>query len=201
MGKLQHNKMIIVDGPTVKKAIGGSTNFSWRGFYVQANNAVVIEGATAIAPFKAAFDAYWASDEPDAFGVTGSAVWNDLRLPGIDGRVTFSPHGKDNAILDVIAKDIGTRAKSSILYSLAFLYQTDGPIRDAIRAVTPRADLFIYGISDKKVGGHRPAQAGWQPRTGSTGCLVEERPPTLFGRAERRRRDADASQVRGHRLR
>ncbi|TIX01894.1 MAG: hypothetical protein E5V59_03390, partial [Mesorhizobium sp.] len=41
MGKLQHNKMIVVDGNQVKKAIGGSTNFSWRGFYVQSNNAMI----------------------------------------------------------------------------------------------------------------------------------------------------------------
>ena len=44
MGNLQHNKTIVVDGPTVKTVVCGSTNFSWRGFYVQANNAVVLQG-------------------------------------------------------------------------------------------------------------------------------------------------------------
>ncbi len=39
MGGLQHNKIIIVDGNNVKIAIGGSTNLSWRGIYVQNNNA------------------------------------------------------------------------------------------------------------------------------------------------------------------
>lgn len=68
MGHLQHNKTIIVDGPTVQRAIGGSTNFSWRGFYVQANNAVILQGASAVTPFKAAFDAYWASNRPSDFG-------------------------------------------------------------------------------------------------------------------------------------
>jgi hypothetical protein len=61
MGKLQHNKMIVVDGDNAKIAIGGSTNFSWRGFYVQANNAVVLSGAAAIEPFKQAFEQYWLS--------------------------------------------------------------------------------------------------------------------------------------------
>jgi len=48
MGKLQHNKMIVVDGNQVKKAIGGSTNFSWRGFYVQSNNAMILTGAAPV---------------------------------------------------------------------------------------------------------------------------------------------------------
>jgi hypothetical protein len=40
MGGLQHNKMIIVHGGNIHAAVGGSTNFSWRGFFVQNNNAV-----------------------------------------------------------------------------------------------------------------------------------------------------------------
>ncbi len=44
MGNLQHNKTIAVNGPTVKKVVFGSTNLSWRGFYVQANNALVVTG-------------------------------------------------------------------------------------------------------------------------------------------------------------
>ena len=43
MKSLQHNKMLIFDGKT-KKVIFGSTNLSWRGLYVQANNALVAEG-------------------------------------------------------------------------------------------------------------------------------------------------------------
>ena len=54
MGQLQHNKTIVVDGSKVQAAVCGSTNFSWRGFFVQANNAVVLRGKTAIAPVLAA---------------------------------------------------------------------------------------------------------------------------------------------------
>lgn len=153
MGKLQHNKMIVVDGPTVKRAVGGSTNFSWRGFFVQANNAVIVQGAAAIAPFKAAFDAYWASDDPSAFGAMASAQWADLGLPGIKAQVTFSPHSASNALLAKIADDIENKTTSCLFYSLAFLFQTPGVILDAIKAVTADNNLFVYGISDKKVGG------------------------------------------------
>ena len=44
-------------------------------------------------------------------------------------------------------------AQSSIFYSLAFLYQTTGAVRDAIEAATKNDSLFVYGISDRKVGG------------------------------------------------
>jgi len=42
MGKLQHNKIVVVDGPKVQAAVCGSTNHSWRGFFVQNNNAIVV---------------------------------------------------------------------------------------------------------------------------------------------------------------
>ena len=41
MSALQHNKTIIVDSPTIQTVVCGSTNFSWRGFFVQANNAEI----------------------------------------------------------------------------------------------------------------------------------------------------------------
>jgi phosphatidylserine/phosphatidylglycerophosphate/cardiolipin synthase-like enzyme len=153
MGKLQHNKMIIVDGPTIKRAIGGSTNFSWRGFYVQANNAVTVHGAKAIKPFLAAFDAYWAHDSVKDFGKAPPAVWQDIGLAGIDAKVTFSPHAKANALLAGIAADIET-GQSSVLYSLAFLYLAKkGLLEKSFARVMKKQGLFVFGISDKEVGG------------------------------------------------
>jgi phosphatidylserine/phosphatidylglycerophosphate/cardiolipin synthase-like enzyme len=79
MGDLQHNKSIVVDGDKTKIAIGGSTNFSWRGLYVQNNNSVVLQGANAVQVFSDAFDRLWASpDKPAGFDNTASADWNDL---------------------------------------------------------------------------------------------------------------------------
>lgn len=149
MGNLQHNKIIIVDGPNVQKVLCGSTNFSWRGFYVQANNAVVLQGAKAVKIFRAAFDACW--DNEDGFGETESASWIELAVGGVDMAVTFSPHSAENAVLDEVSDDI-TSARSSVLYSLAFLYQTQGPLRKAITKITDSDDVFVYGISDKDSG-------------------------------------------------
>jgi hypothetical protein len=150
LGGLQHNKTIVVQSPTQNVVVCGSTNFSWRGLFVQNNNAVVLRGEAAVAHFLAAFDGYWNHER--TFRQTPSAVMAPLGLDGIDGSVAFSPHSAGNAMLETIAADIAT-ATSSVLYSLAFLYQTKGKLSDAIKAVTKRADILVYGISDKPVGG------------------------------------------------
>lgn len=147
MGGLQHNKVIIVDGKKVNKVLCGSTNFSWRGFYVQSNNAMILSGAKPVTTFRKGFDDYWENE--DTFKQTNSADWMDLGLTNIDAKVSFSPHAKDNAALSVIADDI-KKAKSSIFYSLAFLSQTKGIVAETIKEVTNKKDLFVYGISDRK---------------------------------------------------
>jgi hypothetical protein len=152
LGKLQHNKTIVVDGPKVQAAVCGSTNFSWRGFFVQSNNAVVVRGKTAIEPFLAAFEAYSQNDDAAGFGETAAAQLTEIGLDGIDARVGFSPYAKQNALLATIAGDIG-KTTSCLFYSLAFLFQTPGPILDAINKVTQDDRKFVYGISDKRVGG------------------------------------------------
>jgi hypothetical protein len=175
MDALQHNKIIIVDSPAIKKVVCGSTNFSWRGFYVQNNNAVVIEGQTAVTLFREAFDHYWANDTVDGFGATSSAVWASLGLQGIDAKVTFSPHIAGNAVLQSIADDIDA-ADSSVLYSLAFLFQTGGAVHEALARVTAAPDIFVYGISDEQTGIELQKPDGTIVSVGSA-VLAENVPP------------------------
>jgi len=151
MLNLQHNKTIVVKGKK-RKVLCGSTNFSWRGFYVQANNAVVLQGKKVVDLYSAAFESYWSLD-PHAFGGTESAKWADLGLSDVNAQVAFSPHSPSNVLLQTIADDIASGTKSSLLYSLAFLYETPGPILDAIKKMMLSPDRFVYGISDKRVGG------------------------------------------------
>jgi phosphatidylserine/phosphatidylglycerophosphate/cardiolipin synthase-like enzyme len=150
MKKLQHNKMIIVSGKKTKKVVFGSTNLSWRGLYVQANNAFIVEGKKAVDLALAAFDNYF--DHEDDFADTDSAELKSLGFDNIDARVAFSPHSESNALLDTIATDIDA-TKSSLFYSLAFLSITEGVIKEALKRVTKKAGMFVYGIADKKVGG------------------------------------------------
>ncbi|KQV41224.1 phospholipase D-like domain-containing protein [Rhizobium sp. Root1204] len=152
MGSLQHNKTIVIDGPNIQKVVCGSTNFTWRGFFVQSNNALVVDGPAAVQSYVLAFDGYWASEDPDVFGNLASAEWADLGLAGVDAKVAFSPHSRDNALLNEVAADIG-ETKSSLFFSLAFLHQTPGSVTEAIKRVVKDKEIFVYGISDKEVGG------------------------------------------------
>ena len=153
MGQLQHNKTITVNGPAIKAVVCGSTNLTWRGLYVQANNAFMLYGSKPVNIFVKAFDDYWSNEEPGPFGQTVSAGWQNLGITGISAKVSFSPHSASNALLDEIANDVKNNSSSSLFYSLAFLYQTPGAMQNAINAVTNSDDVFVYGVSDRKVGG------------------------------------------------
>ena len=152
MSNLQHNKTIVVDGTDVKAAVCGSTNFTWRGQFVQSNNAIIVRGKKAIQPFIDAFENYWENDSVKGFGPTDSTDWHSLEFADINAKVTFSPHSKDEGVLQSIADDI-LSAKSSVFYSLAFLNQTGGAVTEAIKEVTKKEGIFVYGISDKRTGG------------------------------------------------
>jgi len=154
MGKLQHNKMIVVDGPNTQAAVVGSTNHSWRGFYVQNNNAIVLRGAKPVKVCKDAFANYFANNnDVEVFGQTLSATAQKLGLVGISADIYFSPHSAQNGILQTISDDIGQNTKSSLFFSLAFLYETPGPLLDAIKKLQQDDQIFSYGISDKTVPG------------------------------------------------
>jgi phosphatidylserine/phosphatidylglycerophosphate/cardiolipin synthase-like enzyme len=177
MGGLQHNKLIVVDGDKTKIAIGGSTNFSWRGLYVQNNNAVVVQGANVVKIFSDAFNNLWASpDSPPEFDSTTSADWNNLGFTNVDAQVTFSPHSIHNAKLQEIANDISS-TESSLLYSLAFLYETKGAILDAITKVTSEDNVFVYGLSDKTVGGLNVQLPNGNPPVAFPAALLKDVPP------------------------
>lgn len=152
MSDLQHNKTIVVDGEHVKAAVCGSTNFTWRGQFIQSNNAIVVYGERAIQPFINAFEHYWKHDSVRGFGPTDSTGWQSLQLDDIDAHVTFSPHSSNEGVLQAVADDIRD-AQSSVFYSLAFLNQTDGAVTEAIKAVTMKKGIFVYGISDKRTAG------------------------------------------------
>jgi phosphatidylserine/phosphatidylglycerophosphate/cardiolipin synthase-like enzyme len=160
---LQHNKTIVVDGAE-KAAVCGSTNYSWRGFYVQNNNAVTLRGDGAVSAFLAAFQSYWDNDQdPAAFESTASAAaWIDLGLEGLDAKVAFSPHSGENARLAEITNDIENNTTSSLFYSFAFLYQTPD-LEAALQKVSENNAIFVYGISDRHAGGIHLLDPGGNP--------------------------------------
>lgn len=177
LGGLQHNKFIVVDGKSRKKVLCGSTNFSWRGLFVQNNNVVVLTGKTPVEHFGKAFESYWTNkaDAVGAFPGAGSGDWEPLGIAGIEGDVTFSPHNAKTAKPKELGDDIEA-AKSSVLYSLAFLAQTGGAIRTAVKKVTKAPDIFVYGIADKEVGGLDLTEPSGNPRPVFPAALAEHVP-------------------------
>jgi PLD-like domain len=149
MSGLQHNKMIVIKGGTVNKVVCGSTNFSWRGFFVQSNNAVILTGADVVEMQLAAFDGYW--NDPGGFRRSNPATWQSIPLPGIDAQISMSPHRSPNLVQDQIAQDIVTASsapESSVFYSLAFLNLIRGPVKAAVTTATNAANCFTYGMSN-----------------------------------------------------
>jgi PLD-like domain len=132
MGKLQHNKFIVVDSPSLRVAICGSTNFSWRGLFVQSNNAIALYGTAAVTAFRNAFNAYWLHDTVAAFSATAAAQMIPVRCGRIDLQLGFAPFDSTNAMLNQIANDIENNTTSNLFFSLAFLYAAKGRLLHAI---------------------------------------------------------------------
>jgi len=151
MSCLQHNKIVIVSGKKIQKVLCGSTNMSWRGLYVQNNNAVVLQGKEPVSLFMEAFESYWTN--PSEFRGSNSATWCRLGIPGIDAQATFSPHSSTNAAMEGVADDMLNGATSSVLYSLAFLSNSPGVIQKTIKQIVKEEKLFLYGISEDPVKG------------------------------------------------
>jgi PLD-like domain len=150
MSGLQHHKSIAVAG--LNKVVYGSTNFTWRGMFVQSNNALIVTSPSATADYFAAFDTYATATRGEAFRNSPWATgWRDLGLAGVDARVGFSPHNPEDGLLAGIGADLDT-ARSSVFFSLAFLGQmTRGPIGPALGRAIESPTVHTLGIADARV--------------------------------------------------
>jgi hypothetical protein len=149
---LQHNKVLIAkrNGQPFK-VLFGSTNFSFRGLYVQANNALVFNSPEAAALFENAFEL--AFTNPAAFAADPiSTQWHLVQADGKPPvHFCFSPHDSSDLSLNPVGAAID-QATSSVFFAIAFLNQiASGPTRDAINRLMSK-QVFSYGIVDK-VGG------------------------------------------------
>jgi len=148
---LQHNKVLIAkrDG-NAQKVLFGSTNFSFRGIYIQANNALVSYSPQVAGLFEEVFEKAFA-DGPKKFNA--QPITRQWQLVQEDGKppihLCFSPHSDPDLALNPVGAAID-QATSSVFFSIAFLYQTkDGAVREAIDRLEQKS-IFSYGISDSK---------------------------------------------------
>lgn len=149
---LQHNKVLIVKKHgTPYKVLFGSTNFSFRGLYIQANNMVVVEAPDVVRLFSDYFDAVFA--DPASYHTSALATqWHDFQSAGKPSlSVCLSPHDDPALSLDRVGDAINA-AQSNVFFAIAFLNQArSGAVRESIDALEGRP-LFSYGISDHAKG-------------------------------------------------
>jgi phosphatidylserine/phosphatidylglycerophosphate/cardiolipin synthase-like enzyme len=150
--RLQHNKVLIAKrSGQAFKVLFGSTNFSFRGIYIQANNVLVFRDLAAAGMFANVFQIAFTS--PKGFNAKPiSKQW--FLLPGSNRppiHFCFSPHKDADLSLGPIGSAID-QASSSVLFCIAFLSQaTSGAVREAVDRLAEKS-LFSYGISDKRGG-------------------------------------------------
>lgn len=147
---LQHNKVLIAKkGGKPVRVLCGSTNYTFRGIYIQSNNALVFYSPDAAALFDTVFEL--AFSNPAKFNQNPIATkWHLIEEPGI-GHIhfCFSPHADTDLSLSPVGAAID-QASSSVLYAIAFLNQmTGGPTKEALDRLMNRP-LFSYGMSDQK---------------------------------------------------
>ncbi len=150
-GRQQHNKVLLVrENGVAKKALAGSTNFALRGLYIQANNALLFEDAAVAGKFGELFDAYWKAPSKFRQNPLAKQWWIVRDEPNTRVSLCFSPHSDSALSLDPVAEAI-EEADSSVLYSIVFLSQIGGQVRDALDELMDRS-LFSYGVAQRTNG-------------------------------------------------
>lgn len=153
----QHNKVLVLRRNGVPyRALGGSTNFSLRGFYIQSNNTVVFRNPEATALFGSVFDRCFAIiDQPKSTTRFKddplSQAWHDVSAQaGPRVHIAVSPHRDVALSLEPVAQAI-ENAQSSVLYAMVFLNQLTGRVRDTLEELMRRT-TFSYGVSQRSGG-------------------------------------------------
>jgi phosphatidylserine/phosphatidylglycerophosphate/cardiolipin synthase-like enzyme len=149
---LQHNKVLIAkrNGEAVR-VLFGSANFSFRGIYIQANNALVFRSPEVAGLFEEVFDLAFTNPK----GFASNPVAKQWHLVQITGKppmhFCFSPHKDADLSLSPVGAAID-QATSSVFFSIAFLNQAkSGAVREAIDRLEEKT-VFSYGISDRANG-------------------------------------------------
>jgi hypothetical protein len=150
--RFAHNKvMILKRNGTPVKVLTGSTNFSVRGLYAQANNVLVIDDPSVAELYGRVFDKTFT----DMAGFRASdlaADWFDVDRPQVPPfAVSFAPHSSPAVSLEPVADAI-RRARSSVLYAIMAFGTGTGPVLEALRDLTADSGVFWFGMRQSSSG-------------------------------------------------
>ncbi len=153
-GRYAHNKVLILkkNGKPVK-VLTGSTNFSVRGLYVQANNVLVFDDANVADLYEQAFEQAFSNAGNNASKFRQSPIaagYFDIARPGVPKfGVAFSPHSDEAASLNRVFDAIGG-AQSSVMFAIMDL-SGGGKVLETIRNLDATS-LFYYGVTEDSGG-------------------------------------------------
>jgi hypothetical protein len=147
--RFAHSKVLIArrNGKAFK-VLTGSTNFSLRGLFVQANNVLVFDSPPVAQMFEDAFEQAWT--DPASFDHAPIANgWLDLPSDGLPpGAIAFSPHTSGDISLNRVASSVAG-ATSSLLFSVMGL-NGGGDVLKQLRARIAKPGLFNYGVTQSR---------------------------------------------------
>ena len=112
------------------RVLGGSTSFALRGLYIQANNVLLFDDENVAGKCAGVFDAYRTAPATLRKHPLSPQCWEVRDQPGSKVSLCFAPHADGALSLNPIATSIG-QTSSSVLYSIVFLSQINGKVRDA----------------------------------------------------------------------
>jgi hypothetical protein len=149
--RFAHSKVLIQkrNGLPVK-VLSGSTNFSIRGLYVQANNNLVFNDPATASLYEQAFEEAF-TNMPGFARSPIAQQWHDVSSPPISPfSVCFSTHTSATISLGRVSAAI-QNAKSSVIYAIMEL-QGGGPVMNELVNLGSNPGIFAYGIT-QSVGG------------------------------------------------
>ncbi len=149
--RFAHSKVLIQkrNGLPVK-VLSGSTNFSVRGLYVQANNNLVFNDPATASLYEQAFEQAF-TNMPGFASSPIAQQWHDVSNPGfLPYSVCFSTHSSAAISLDRVSTAI-QNAKSSVIYAVMEL-QGGGPVMNELVNLGSNPNIFAYGITQSAGG-------------------------------------------------
>jgi phosphatidylserine/phosphatidylglycerophosphate/cardiolipin synthase-like enzyme len=146
--RFAHSKVFIArrNGAAVR-VLTGSTNFSLRGLYVQANNVLVFDSPAVAHWFEDAFVQSWTTKGMREFAASPIASgWFELPADGLPpGAIAFSPHTSGDVSLKRVSDAI-RGASTSLLFSVMGL-DGGGDVLKQLRGGMAKPGLFSYGVT------------------------------------------------------
>ncbi|MFA1281654.1 hypothetical protein ACDI96_02920 [Citrobacter telavivensis] len=143
---LQHHKVLIQRDKQNQavKVLCGSTNFSFRGLYIQANNVLVFHFPGVAASFGQMFDEAFTEPKEFRHSPLSQSIQTIKHANGPTVNVSYSPHRATSLSLDPVVNAIN-QASSSVFYSIAFLNNMrESPVGVALAELLNRP-VFSYG--------------------------------------------------------